>query len=543
MSIWRRSTLRGDKHLLLDVNVIVDTWLGLGSEEITEKILDLSRADQVKLWLSASSIPTIEYVAKRSFKQRGVPPDEVQTLVSGLMTDLFQCVDILTNYGFDQKGIYSSAKDFEDAQIAASIRSLHGASVCIVSEDEEFDALGEVPVFNPAQALAWITSSDTAKGSIPFIDLAAQQHRILPNIEKNIATVLRHGQYIMGPEIKQLEEKLATYTGAQHCITVASGTEALLISLMALGIGPGVEVITPPFTFVATAEVIVLLGATPVFVDVEPDTCNIDPSKIKAAITDKTKAIIPVSLYGQPADMDEINAVAAKHGLPVIEDACQSFGATYKGRKSCNVSTVGCTSFFPSKPLGCYGDGGAIFTSDDALAQACREIRVHGQSKRYVHTRIGVGGRFDTIQAAVLLAKLEQFEWEIKQRIKIGAQYNQLMDQHGIQRVQQRPDRTGVFAQYTVLVDNRDELQKRLTEGVSSSSFTLPPSPLSIPTAVHYPIPLNEQPAYKTLCKGAETPVAAALAQRVISLPMHAYLATDQQIAISTTVAGAGVIK
>lgn len=348
--------------------------------------------------------------------------------------------------------------------------------------------------------------------TIPFIDLKTQYQAIKPQIDTAIHRVLDHGQYIMGPEVKELEDKLATYTDAKHCITCASGTEALLMSLMALGIGPGDEVITPPFTFVATVEVIVLLGAKPVFVDVEPDTGNINAELIEAAITPRTKAIMPVSLYGQTADMDAINTVAAKHGnLPVIEDAAQSFGATYKGRKSCNLSTIGCTSFFPSKPLGCYGDGGAIFTNDDALAQAMREIRVHGQSQRYVHTRVGVGGRMDTIQCAVVLAKLERFEWEVQQRHEIGQRYNQLLDQAGIARIQQRPDRTSVFAQYTVMVPSREELQKRLTQA-------------GIPTAVHYPVPLNQQPAYKHLCCPDCTPVAQKLAKQVMSLPMSADL-------------------
>ena len=248
-----------------------------------------------------------------------------------------------------------------------------------------------------------------------FIDLKTQYAALREPINARIQRVLDHGQFIMGPEVKELEGRLATRTGAKHCVTVASGTEALLISLMALGVKAGDEVVTTPFTFAATAEMIALLGAKPVFVDIEEDTANIDASKLEAAITPRTRAIMTVSLYGQPADMDEINAVAAQHKLPVIEDAAQSFGAEYRGRKSCNLSTVGCTSFFPSKPLGCYGDGGAIFTSDDALATAMREIRVHGQSGRYNHTRIGVGGRMDTIQCAVVLAKLERFDWEIRQ--------------------------------------------------------------------------------------------------------------------------------
>lgn len=348
--------------------------------------------------------------------------------------------------------------------------------------------------------------------AIPFIDLKAQYLALKAPIDARIQNVLDHGQYIMGPEVAELEGKLAAYTGAGHCITVASGTEALLIALMALGIKSGDEVITTPFTFVATAEVIVLLGAVPVFVDIEPDTCNIDASLIEAAITPKTRAIMPVSLYGQPADMDEINAIAARHELAVIEDAAQSFGAEYKGKKSCNLSTIGCTSFFPSKPLGCYGDGGAIFTSDAALAKAMREIRVHGQEKRYVHTRIGVGGRMDTLQCAIVLAKLERFDWEVQQRLSIGMRYNQLLAGK-VPLVTQRPDRTSVFAQYTVFVENREQLQKKLNAA-------------GVPTAVHYPVPLHLQPAYHDLCRiSGSVQKAEARAREVMSLPMSADLA------------------
>ena len=359
---------------------------------------------------------------------------------------------------------------------------------------------------------------------IPFIDLKAQYQALKPQIHKRINRVLEHGQYIMGPEVSELEEKLAAYTGAKHCITVASGTEALLMSLMALGVGPGDEVITTPFTFVATAEMIVLLGAKPVFVDIEADTCNIDVSLIEAKITAKTKVIMPVSLYGQPADMDEILAIAARYKLPVIEDAAQSFGAEYKGKKSCNLSNIGCTSFFPSKPLGCYGDGGAIFTSDDDIALACREIRVHGQSMRYFHTRVGVGGRMDTLQCAIVLAKFERFAWELEKRIEIGHKYNALINELGIQSVQQRSDRTSVFAQYTLFVDERDALQIKLKEA-------------DIPTAVHYPVPLNAQPAYKHLCCPDCTPLAANAAKRVMSLPIHSDLSYSQQLLIVSALA------
>jgi UDP-2-acetamido-2-deoxy-ribo-hexuluronate aminotransferase len=353
--------------------------------------------------------------------------------------------------------------------------------------------------------------------SIPFIDLKTQYQALKPQIQARIDAVLEHGQYIMGPEVKELEDKLAAFTGSNHSITCASGTEALLMSLMALGIGPGDEIVTTPFTFAATAEVIVLLGAKPVFVDVEPDTGNINAELIEAAITPFTKAIIPVSLYGQTADMDAINAIAAKYGnLPVIEDAAQSFGATFKGRMSCNLSTIACTSFFPSKPLGCYGDGGAIFTNDDALAPIIRQIRVHGQSQRYVHTRVGVGGRMDTLQCAIVLAKLERFQWEIQQRISIGKRYDVLLDEVGLGRIQQRSDRTSVYAQYTIIVPQREALQQCLADA-------------GIPTAVHYPAPLNEQPAYRHLCCADCTPVARDLAKQVMSLPMSAELSQEMQ--------------
>lgn len=343
-----------------------------------------------------------------------------------------------------------------------------------------------------------------------FIDLRTQYSLLRGSIDKRIQTVLDHGQYIMGPEVEELEERLTGYTGASHCITVASGTEALLIALMANGIEPGDEVITTAFSFIATAEVIVLLGAKPVFVDIECASCNINAALIEGKITSRTRAIIPVSLYGQPADMDEINAIAEAYGLTVIEDAAQSFGATYKGRKSANLSAIGCTSFFPSKPLGCYGDGGAIFTSDHALAHAMREIRIHGQSRRYVHSRIGVGGRMDTLQCAIVLAKLERFEQEVQQRRRIGALYDELLGNR-VGRIRQLPDRTSVFAQYTISVENRDALQAALKEQ-------------SIPTAVHYPLPIPLQPAYAPFCCLEQFPVAAEMARKVVSLPMGPYM-------------------
>jgi len=350
-----------------------------------------------------------------------------------------------------------------------------------------------------------------------FIDLKAQYAALKPGIDARIQRVLDHGQYIMGPEVAELEAALAAFTGARHCISVASGTEALLIALMALDLQPGDEVITTPFTFAATAETIVLAGAKPVFVDIEPDTCNIDVGLIEARITRRTRALMPVSLYGQVADMEEINAIAARHGLAVIEDAAQSFGAVYQGRRSCAVSTFGATSFFPSKPLGCYGDGGALFTDDDRLAQAAREIRVHGQSSRYNHTRVGVGGRMDTLQCAVVLGKLERFAWELEQRARIGARYTALLaDVPGVDLVTVRPDRNSVWAQFTVMVNDRPGVQAALKAA-------------GVPTAVHYPLPLHHQPAYAQHCCVDCCPLSTRAAQQVLSLPMSADLSVADQ--------------
>lgn len=343
-----------------------------------------------------------------------------------------------------------------------------------------------------------------------FADLKTQYAKARAQIDARIRTVLDHGQYIMGPEVAELETALARFCGARHCITVASGTEALLIALMASGIGRGDEVITTPFSFIATAEAIVLAGATPVFADIDPITCNIDPCLVEQLVTPSTRAIMPVSLFGQTADMDAINAIAARHQLAVIEDAAQSFGATYRGRRSCNLSTIGCTSFFPSKPLGCYGDGGALFTSDDTLAAAMREIRVHGQARRYVHTRIGVGGRMDTLQCAIVLAKLERFEWELAERTRVAARYDTLLSGR-VTVVGRESDRASALAQYTVVLEDRARIQAALQTD-------------NIPTAVHYPVPIHQQPAYVQFGKPGGCPVSEQMARGVLSLPMGPYL-------------------
>ncbi|MNB80664.1 UDP-2-acetamido-2-deoxy-3-oxo-D-glucuronate aminotransferase [compost metagenome] len=370
---------------------------------------------------------------------------------------------------------------------------------------------------------------------IEFIDLKTQQARIKDKIDAGIQRVLAHGQYILGPEVNELEEKLADFVGAKYCITCANGTDALQIAQMALGIGPGDEVITPGFTYIATAETVALLGAKPVYVDIDPRTYNLDPQLLEAAITPRTKAIIPVSLYGQCADFDAINAIAAKYGIPVIEDAAQSFGATYKGKRSCNLTTIACTSFFPSKPLGCYGDGGAIFTNDDELAKVLRQIARHGQDRRYHHIRVGVNSRLDTLQAAILLPKLTIFEEEIQLRQQVAARYNELFDTcrstptaaNALPSILTpphiEPHNTSVYAQYTVRVADRTAVQAKLKEA-------------DIPTAVHYPIPLNKQPAVAD--SGTCLSVGDDVAEQVMSLPMHPYLSEADQHAILAALQG-----
>lgn len=347
-----------------------------------------------------------------------------------------------------------------------------------------------------------------------FIDLAAQQLRLKTEIDAAIAQVLSHGKYILGPEVGELEQQLVAYTQTKYCISCANGTDALQIALMAIGVGPGDEVITPGFTYIATAETVAVLGAKPVYVDIDERTYNLDPALLEAAITPRTKAIMPVSLYGQCADYDAINAIAEKHNLVVIEDAAQSFGATYKGRQSCNLTKIACTSFFPSKPLGCYGDGGAIFTNDEELATIMRQIARHGQDRRYHHIRVGINSRLDTLQAAIMLPKLAIFQDEVSLRQEAADRYRSLLTSTGITTAPYiEAHNTSTFAQYTIRVKNRKQVQAYLTEA-------------GIPTAVHYPIPLNKQPA---VASNDLLPVGDRVAEEVMSIPMHPYLTADIQ--------------
>jgi UDP-2-acetamido-2-deoxy-ribo-hexuluronate aminotransferase len=349
-----------------------------------------------------------------------------------------------------------------------------------------------------------------------FIDLRTQYHRYQEEIGLRMKAVLQHGQFVMGPEIPELEKILADYVGARHCVTAASGTDSLEIALRAAGIGPGDEVITVPFTWISSAEVISLVGARVVFVDIEPETYNLDTGKIEAAISPRTKAIIPVSLFGQMPDYDRINEIGRQKGVLVIEDAAQSFGATRNGRRSCGVTPVGSTSFFPAKPLGCYGEGGALFTSDDDLAERFRAIRSHGGLQRHEHWLVGMNGRFDSLQAAVLLAKWPHFEWELEERRRIGARYTEKLRDYCVPPAI-LPGNTHVYAQYTIRVPNRDEVARRLKAN-------------GIPTAVYYPKCLHEQPVFASAgYHQGDFPVAERAAREVLSLPMHPFLSEKDQ--------------
>ncbi len=353
---------------------------------------------------------------------------------------------------------------------------------------------------------------------IDFANLKKQYIIMEKEIKEKIENILNNCRFIMGKEVEELEEKLKHFTGNKYAICVSSGTDALMIALLVSGIKEGDEVITTPFTFIATAEVISFLGAKPVFVDIESETYNIDVEKIEDKITEKTKAIIPVSLYGQPCDMDEINNIASKYGLIVIEDAAQSFGAEYKGKKSCNLSDIGCTSFFPAKPLGCYGDGGAIFTNNKEIAEKSKSIRIHGQIKRYVHKYIGLNARLDTIQAAILLVKLKYFPEEIKKRQEVAENYIRLLKENkNIILPKVKKDRKSVWAQFSIRVNDRDNIKDELLKN-------------GIPCAIHYPMPLHLQECFSYLgYEKGDFPVAEKVSQEILSLPMNPYLTIEEQ--------------
>jgi UDP-2-acetamido-2-deoxy-ribo-hexuluronate aminotransferase len=503
--------------LLIDINVVMDICARrMPFAPVSASALQHCQNQGGKLWLYAGSIQTMEYNMVREVQRRpeSTKLTQRQCAFSARQTLKAFAQDKHWLAALSGEGNVFDSPDPEDEQLVRALNRFAPGSIKLLTRDALLCQRHPALTTTPEQYL----QSTQPRAQLDFIDLAAQQDALRPQLEENLHRALHHGQYILGPEVAGLEDKLCAYTGAKHCITVANGTDALQIAQMALGIGPGDEVITPGFTYIATAETVALLRAKPVYVDIDPRTYNLDPALLEAAITPRTKAIIPVSLYGQCADFDAINAIAAKHGIPVIEDAAQSFGATYKGRKSCNLTTIACTSFFPSKPLGCYGDGGAIFTNDDQLAKVMRQIARHGQDRRYHHIRVGVNSRLDTLQAAILLPKLAVLDEEMAARQQVANRYTQLLNQAGIATTPHiEAHNQSAWAQYTVQVNNREQVQERLKQA-------------GVPTAVHYPIPLNKQPAVADTA--AQLPAGDAVAQRVMSLPMHPGMDADTQASI-----------
>jgi len=458
-----------------------------------------------RVWLYLGELGDIlEYLAEEpAFVATGDSEDQV-TAAGHTLADLARDCQWLAALAEDAHGL-----DDPDPMAAVLTRAASrlGEDTQIITANPRRLSRGQ-PFVDAASVLR-----QNVEASIGFIDLQAQQDRLRPQLESNLHRVLHHGRYVIGPEITELEAQLAGYVGVEHCICVSSGTDALLIAMMALGIGPGDEVITSPFTFIATGEMITLLGAKPVYVDIDPATFNIDADRIEAAVTDRTRIILPVSLYGQCADMDTISAIATRHELTVIEDAAQSFGATYKGRRSGALSDIACTSFFPAKPLGAYGDAGACFTRDEKLAATMRQVRDHGQDRRYHHVRLGINGRMDTLQAAVLLAKMSIFDDELQKRQAVVVRYAEqlagLEHQDRLVLPWVHPDNTSSWAQYTLRVSGRDALQTAMVGQ-------------GIPTAVHYPMLLYDQPAL--VQPGIDCAESDRAAREVISLPIHPYL-------------------
>jgi len=511
------SIVNSNIQLVFDTNILVDALTARGEYyHYAVDLLEMVTKGDAEGWYAPHTLTTVYYLLERTLAKDAPTRKDAVRAAGELLNTLIEILKPLPQVGNEISECDAGDSDDLEDLLIIKLATDYLPNPLFVTRDKWFLKKQDHNAAHPKEIIEQGLCRWNKDSSLQFIDLAAQQRSIRSQLEKNIHKVLAHGRYIMGPEVAELEERLADYTGVKHCIGVASGSDALQVALMALGIGYGDEVLTTPFSFIATAEIIALLGAVPVFVDVDPKTYNMDPNLIEAAITEKTRAIMPVSLYGQCADFDRINAIAQKHNLPVIEDGAQSFGATYKGRRSCALSTIGCTSFFPSKPLGGYGDAGACFTDDDDLAKEMREITVHGQDRRYHHPRIGFNGRLDTLQAAILLAKFDIFPEEVEKRGIIGGRYSEMIQAQcpGVVSPFIEEWNSSVYAQYTIQVDNRSAVQEKLKAK-------------GIPTAVHYPVPLHKQPVF--VDQKISMPVSEGLAERVLSLPMHPFLDGDTQ--------------
>ena len=499
------------KNWVLDGSLIVASCMKTGADSVPTW-LEAALAKGHRFWVYVGQLESMRTDLIRKLTESGADQPEA-TATSRLASSLSRCQWLAA---LAEDGDVLAEADLIGAQLRKAVARLDGNS-CILTDDPQRIAQGK-----PFCSVARLQQLSASSDGIAFIDLASQQDRIRPALESALHRVLHHGRYIQGPEIDALEQRLADYVGVEHCVGVSSGTDALLIALMALGIGPGDEIITTAFSFAATAEAILLLGARPVYVDIDPVTFNIDANLIEEKINARTRAILPVGLYGQCPDFPAMRLIARQHGLALIEDAAQSFGATQDGMRSGSLGTIGATSFFPAKPLGAYGDAGACFTNDANLMTRLRELRDHGQSRRYHHVRLGINARMASIQAAVLLQKLTIFDDELVMRQRAAQCYQTLLEESagdmGMTLPVVAPGNTSSWAQYTVRIGHRDQIQAVLAQR-------------GVPTAVHYPSPIPMQPAMVD-CSG-QYPVSARSAQCVLSLPMHPYLdsATQQCIA------------
>jgi len=494
------------RNFILDNNIIIDILSERRRKKYPEslEVYNFIKGTD-NIFISSSSFDNIEFILFKELKVQFNDSNKKTLQETHKRIELF-----IKDFKIAKTPSYIKIdyEDIEDSQIIASAKAINAK---VITRDKGM--LDKYPNITISPSTFNLQPS-TFK--IDFANLKKQYFMYQPELEKEMDKVLNNASYIMGDAVRELENNLQEFTGAKHAVTCSSGTDALLLAMMALDIKPGDEIITTPFTFIATAETIALMGANPVFVDIDEKTYNIDPNKIEEKITAKTKAIIPVSLYGQPADMDAIEAIADKHSLKVIIDGAQSFGSSYKGKRDSNLGDISTTSFFPAKPLGCFGDGGAVFTNDDTLAEKIKSLRVHGQSKRYHHKYIGIGGRMDTIQCAVVNVKLKHYKKDLALRQDVARKYTRALKEKNIILPYVDERATSAWAQYSIRVKNRDDVQAKLKEQ-------------GIPTAVHYPMPLHLQEAFEYLgYKEGDFPVAERVSKEIMSLPMNPYLGDDE---------------
>ena len=529
--------------IILHVDIIVD--IGAKREPYfseSERAYKLAQSHDFRIWIYVGCLQTLftrlsnEIQEIRKNKEQQISKQSARLYAKKFLHEFSKRVNYLSALSED-------GDVFEDGnpiinQLSKALDRL-GQNAILLTRDEELLNSQEKAAISVEKFIEAFSPKNGQCSPLPFIDLAAQQNVLRSKLERNIHKVLYHGQYILGPEVRKLEKNLANFAGVKHAITCASGTDALLMALMAFNVGPGDAVFTTPFTFIATAEVIALLGATPIFVDIDARTFNIDPVKLGSKIQQvkseekyHLRGIIPVDLFGLPADYDEIMSIAKEENLFVLEDAAQGFGAIYKGRRAGSLAHVAATSFFPAKPLGCYGDGGAIFTDDDDLADIIFSIRVHGKgSHKYENIRVGVNGRLDTLQAAILIPKLDLFSDELKRRQQIAQVYSEEIENSAskLECPFIPPDVESAWAQYSLLSDERDLIM----EGLNSEG---------IPSVVYYPIPLHLQPAFSNLgYRRSDFPVAETISHRIFSLPMSPYLTKDKLKRITKVLNGLNI--